>query len=386
MQEPSAGIRCRTSVICAVMQALLLASVLLVIPGDFATGSLQTAPQAVTGNAPAKLSAVEISDLQKRADSGDAAAQFALGKAYQSGNGVPQRPDEAAIWYRKAAEQGNEKAQNSLAFLYWLGDGVEKDKTEAIRWYRKAARQGNANAMFNLGAAYYNGEGVRVDDTLAYAWFLLSSEAGNTSGQDAAKRSQGEHGPGGFNEACLAIGEMYEKGEDLPRDLRLAAAWYQKAGERGQKQAQISLALLSMAAKEYGEARHWCEAAAKERYSPAYFCLGYLHQNGFGVAKNPKEAFHWYQQGAQGGHTASMQVLAQMYATGEGTRLDRPEALLWLVESWRRGNKDALIAAQKLHSSMTEKEWKDAQKKLRQRNLDPQWVETALRGTPSPTP
>jgi TPR repeat protein len=364
----------------------LLASFLFVIPSDFGTGPLQTAPQAVTGNAPAKLSAVEISDLQKRADSGDDGAQFALGKAYESGNGVPQRPDQAAIWYRKAAEQGNAKAQDSLAVLYSLGDGVEKDKTEAVRWYREAARRGNANAMFNLGAAYYNGEGISVNSTLAHAWFLLSSGAGNPSGQAAANRSKEEFGPEGFNDACFSIGEMYEKGVDLPQDFRSAAAWYRKAGERGQKQAQISLALLSMAAKDYGEARHWCEAAAKVKYSPAYFCLGYLHQNGFGVAKNPKEAFRWYQQGAQGGHATSMQVLGQMYATGEGTRLDRPEALLWFVESWRRGDKDALIAAQKLGSSMTENEWKDAQKKLRQRNLDPQWVETALKGASSHTP
>jgi TPR repeat protein len=195
------------------MLVLLVASFLLAIPGDLAIGSLQETLQATPGNAPAKLSAAEISDLQKRVESGEAAAELALGKACESGNGVPHRPDQAAIWYRKAAEQGNASAQNALGVLYWLGDGVESDKNQAVQWYRKAARQGNANAMFNLGAAYYNGEGVGASSTLAYAWFLLSSEAGSPSGQDAAKRSQGEQGPDGFNDACLAIGEMYEKGQ-----------------------------------------------------------------------------------------------------------------------------------------------------------------------------
>jgi TPR repeat protein len=366
------------------MLVLLLASFLLAIPGDLASGSLQETPQAATGNAPAKLSAAEISDLQKRADSGEAAAQLALGKAYESGNGVPQRRDQAALWYRKAAEQGNANAQNALGVLYWLGDGVESDKNQAVQWYRKAARQGNANAMFNLGAAYYNGEGVGANSTLAFAWFLLSSEAGSSSGQEAAKRSQGEQGPDGLNDACLALGEMYEKGEDLPRDLRLATAWYRKAGERGHNQAQFSLALLSIAAKDYDEARHQCEKAAKGKYSPAYFCLGVLHQNGLGVVQNPKEAFRWYQQGARAGHSPSMQAVAQMYATGEGTNLDRSEALLWFLESGRKGNNGALSAAKKLRSSMTEKEWKDAKKKLSQRKLSPQWVEEALRGAGSP--
>jgi TPR repeat protein len=279
----------------------LLAYLLLVSPSGLPT-DLQTTTQAVTGNIQAKLSPAEISDLQKRADSGDATAQFALGKAYESGNGVPPRADQAAIWYRKAAEQGNEKAQNDLGILYWLGDGVEQDKAEAVRWYRKAARQGNSNAMFNLGAAYYNGEGVGGNDTLAYAWFLLSSEAGNSSGQDAAKRSRAENGPGGFNDACLAIGQMYEKGEDLPKNLETAAAWYRKAAQQGYAEAMISLAALYLKTSDYSQARPWCEAAAKEKRTGAYYCLGYLYQHGSGVDPNSKEALRWYEQGARAGN------------------------------------------------------------------------------------
>jgi len=368
------------------MRALLLASLLFVLPADLAAGSLQTAPQAVTGDAPAKLSAVEISDLQKGADSGDAAAQFALGKAYQSGNGVPQNLDQAAIWYRKAAEQGNAKAQDNLGVLYWSGDGVEKDKTEAVRWYRKATRQGNANAMFNLGAAYYNGEGVGANSILAEAWFLLSSEAGNPNGHDAADRSLREFGPEGFNDACLSIGEMYEKGVDLPKNLASAAAWYRKAAEKGHAGATISLAALYLNASDYNQARPWCETAAKERLSGGYYCLGYLYQHGSGVDANPKEAFRWYEQGARAGNAASMLAMARMYESGEGTKPDRPEAFVWLFLAAQRGTQDSLAEAKTIRSSMTDREWKDTQKKLRQRLIDPRRVEAALAGTSSPTP
>jgi TPR repeat protein len=380
--ETSSGICRRISVICVVMLVPLLVSLLLVLPGVFAA-DLQTTPQVVTGNAPAKFSPAEISDLQKRADSGDAAAQFALGKAYESGNGVPQRADQAATWYRKAAEQGNEKAQNNLGLLYWFGDGVEKDKAEAIRWYRKAARQGSANAMFNLGAAYYNGEGVGVNDTLAYAWFLLSSEAGNSSGQDAAKRSRGEQGPNGFNEACLAIGRMYEKGEDLPKNLESAAAWYRRAAEQGYIEATISLAALYLKASDYRQARPWCEAAAKEKFPGGYYCLGYLYQHGYGVDANPKEAFRWYEQGARGENMTSMLALARMYENGEGTKPDRVQALVWFLIAVRRGSQDAIAEAKKIRFSMTEKEWKDTQKKLPP-NFDPKEVDKFLRGASSP--
>lgn len=366
------------------MLLLLLLSFLLAIPSNLAAGVLQTTSQAVAGNTSAKLSPAEISDLQKRADSGDAPAQFALGRAYETGNGLPRRPDQAAIWYRKAAEQGNEKAQNSLAVLYWLGDGVEKDKAEAVRWYRKAARQGNANAMFNLGAAYYNGEGVNVSDTLAYAWFLLSSEAGNSSGRDAANRSQGEHGSAAFGEACLAIGQMYEKGEDLPKNLELAAGWYRKAADRGNGEATISLAALYLNASDYSQARAWCEAAAKEKRPGGYYCLGYLYQHGSGVDPNLKEAFRWYEQGARGGNAASMHALASMYENGEGTKQDRVQALVWFLFAARRGNQDAIAEAKKVRSSMTNKEWKDTQKRL-PRDIDPKMLDGILRGPDSPS-
>jgi uncharacterized protein len=362
---------------------LLFAWILLVpVPSGHAP-DLQTTPQAETGNATVRLSPAEISDLQKKADSGDAAAQFGLGRAYEAGDGVPQRSDQAAMWYRKAAEQGNAKAQSNLGILYWLGEGVEKDRVEAIRWYHKAARQGNANAMFNLGAAYYNGEGVGVNDTLAYAWFLLSSEAGNSSGQDAAKRSRGEHGPSAFSEACLAIGQMYEKGEDLPKNFESAAAWYRKAAEQGNREAAIDLAALYLSASAYSQARSWCEAAAKDKLPGGFYCLGYLYQHGSGVKANLKEALGWYQQGASRGNVASMQALARMYENGEGTKPDRVQAFAWLIIAAQRGNQDAIAEAKRIRFSMTEKEWKDTQKKL-PRNLDPKKVDSFLRGAGSP--
>jgi TPR repeat protein len=362
------------------MLVLLLASLVFPIPSDLVAISLQATPQAATGNAPAKLSAAEISDLQKKADSGEAASQLALGKAYESGSGVPRRLDQAAIWYHKAAEQGNANAQNALGVLYWLGDGVEKDKIQAIQWYRKAARQGNANAMFNLGAAYYNGEGVGVNDTLAYAWFLLSSEAGSSSGQDAAKRSRREHGPAAFNDACLAVGQMYEKGDDLPKNLELAATWYRKAAEGGHTEATIDLAVLYLKANDFVQARHWCEAAAKVDLPGGYYCLGHLYQQGRGVGPSPKEAFRWYEKGALRGNLASQQALARMYENGEGTKPDRTQAFVWFLMAARRGNQDAIAEANKLRSLMTEKEWKDTKKKL---PFDPKTVDAILQGTGS---
>jgi len=337
-------------------------------------------PQTQTGTVAgqATTSVANIADLQKPASAGDASAQFELGKAFEQGSGVQQNPEQAAIWYRKAADQGNAKAQNSLGVLYWMGEGVEKDKKEAVKWYHMAARRGDASAMFNLGAAYYNGEGVMsIDDNQAYAWFLLSEDGGNSSGRDAAQRSKSEHGPAALNEACFTVGEMYEKGNDLPKNLDAASAWYRRAAEKGHAQAQVNLALLAMAAKNYGDTRQWCERAAKGGNGGGLFCLGFLDQQGLGVEKNPKSALKWYEQAASHGNNAAMQRLGEMFANGEGTKQDRAQAFVWFVQAARR-NKDATAAAASLRASLSPKEWKDAEKMLKAQGLDPQKITEVL--------
>ena len=366
------------------MLARFLVVLALTIPACRITSASQTSsPNADAETAPAKHSSSDIAELLKKANSGDASAQFETGRAYETGNGVRENPEQAALWYRKAAEQGSPKAQNSLGVLYWSGNGVERDKKEAVQWYRKAARQGDANAMFNIGAAYYNGEGVEtVNDTLAYAWFVLSSEAGSSSGQDAARRSKSEHRS--FTDACFEIGRLYEKGEDLPKNFDTAAAWYRKAADQGHTQAKIAMATFSMNAKNYSEARHWCEAAAKDRHAGGYFCLGYIYQHGLGVEQSSQAARKWYVEAAKSGNSGAMQVLGQMYAKGDGTKVDRPQAFLWFFISARHGNRDAILAANQLRTSMSGKEWKDAQKKLRQRNFDPKQVDVVLRGSAEP--
>ena len=66
----------------------------------------------------------DIKALIKKAEGGDAEAQFILGTAYGEGRDVPQDFSEAAKWYRKAAEQGHARAQFNLASAYANGEGV----------------------------------------------------------------------------------------------------------------------------------------------------------------------------------------------------------------------------------------------------------------------
>ncbi|MGA3087448.1 MAG: hypothetical protein ABSD75_02475 [Terriglobales bacterium] len=83
---------------------------------------------------------------------------------------------------------------------------------------------------------------------------------------------------------------------------------------------------------------------------------------------------------------ASMPDLTRMYENGEGrTKPDRLPSSLWFFIAGERGNKGTSVDARRIRSSMPEKEWEDAQKKL-PLNVDKNAVDDILRGPSSPSP
>jgi TPR repeat protein len=328
-----------------------------------------------------KLSPAEVSELRANAEEGESAAQYALGKAYQNGNGVALNDESAVKWYRKAAEQGNVAAQNDLGIMYRLGQGVNRDKEEAVRWYRKAAKHGNAQSMFNLGVSYYNGDGVPSDPTLAHAWFLLAKEAGNPSAEDAVKRSAEEGGRLGTPEAIQLVAAMCEKGDDLQRSYSEAAKWYRRAADLS-PQAAVSLASMLIDGRgvpqDYGQAMNICRSAAKQGYAPAQYCVGYLYQHGLGTQTDPKEAAKWYGEASKGGQRQALLDLAEMYWKGEGVVVNRSEAYYFFFLAYRRGIPNAKTQAQVLWKEMSKDDIKHVERKLRDLRLDPQKVFAAM--------
>lgn len=94
--------------------------------------------------------AADLAETRKKAEQGDADAQFNLGLMYNNGIGVPKGSTEAVKWYRKAAEQGNARAQSNLGFMYANGAGVPKDPVLAHVWFNVAGANGNEEARRNL--------------------------------------------------------------------------------------------------------------------------------------------------------------------------------------------------------------------------------------------
>ena len=212
--------------------------------------------------APLSAQAPDFAETKKRAEAGDASAQYNLGVMYRNGNGVPKDDAEAVKWYRKAADQGHADSQLSLGDNYAAGHGVPKDDAEAVKWYRKAADQGNAAAQYNLGFIYEKG-------------FFL------TTGQDVEE-----------------ILRLIEKGGSFPKDYAEAVKWYRKAADQGSAIAQNNLGEMyyngAGVSQDYAEALRLFLKAADRGIPSALSSLGNMYYKGEGVPKDDIEAYAWY--------------------------------------------------------------------------------------------
>jgi TPR repeat protein len=164
-------------------------------------------------------------ELVRRAEGGDADAQYKLGVSYDVGEGVAEDDVEAVKWYRKAAEQAHSHSQYNLGVMYRGGKGVPKDDVEALKWTRKAAEHGDSDAQHILGIVYGSGLGVPKDDVEALKWTRKAAEQGVASAQ-------------------FDLGLSYLAGEGVAQDYVLAHMWWNLARVLDNKKDNIYLEKL----------------------------------------------------------------------------------------------------------------------------------------------
>lgn len=126
-------------------------------------------------------------------------------------------------------------------------------------------------------------------------------------------------------QAQVRIANAYRIGKGAPRDPQQALKWYRSAAEKGDAEAQTTVATTYLTQRKFDEAFPWYEKAAAQGQPFATHTLGYLYENGSGVEKDMKKAVDLYQKSAELGSPEGMYKLAVMY--NEGKVLDRNEHL-----------------------------------------------------------
>jgi hypothetical protein len=112
----------------------------------------------------------EVEELRRKAEEGDADAQFLLGWKFRLGRDVPQNDAEMVKWCTKAAEQGQADAQYHLGWAHRTGIGAANDADKAVEWYTKSAEQGNKKAQMDLGVMYFYGRDIPMNNREALKW------------------------------------------------------------------------------------------------------------------------------------------------------------------------------------------------------------------------
>lgn len=84
------------------------------------------------------------------ARTGDLAALFRLGRLLSHAAKTDADRQRALAVLRAAAAKGHAAAQYALGRRYETGDGVEKDLGQAMQWYELAAKQGDLLAVQRL--------------------------------------------------------------------------------------------------------------------------------------------------------------------------------------------------------------------------------------------
>jgi TPR repeat protein len=173
----------------------------------------------------------DLPSLEALANTGDAAAQYAMAQHYSSGNPLNDDMERAGEWYLKAAQQGNPKAEYAIGVLYEQGRGMKKNEEEAAKWYRKAADAGIPSAQYLLGMMYREGRGVKQDDTEASKWISEAAEVGVVGAQ-------------------FQMGLLYMAGKGVEKSNSEAFDMFKRAAEQGNDDAQYSVATMLLEGSE----------------------------------------------------------------------------------------------------------------------------------------
>lgn len=268
-------------------------------------------------------------ELERQANSGNIAAQLALGDYYIK----TQNYRKALDWYKKAANKEPEAAFK-LGNIFQNGSGeIKKDINQARTWYEAASKHGHIQAQINLALTY-----IVINPKKAKEHMKKPAEAGNVQAQK-----------------LLAELHYYQKEEAESRK------WYLKAANQNDTHSQCILAFFYIQEKNITQALFWYEKAAARNDKTALFNLGAIYSNGVLVSKDYKKAKVYYEKAANLNHAGAQYRLGNIYADVDN---DFQKAFEWHKKAADNGDVDAkfLVAGLYYSGIDVEKDYENAKK------------------------
>ncbi|KAI9334515.1 hypothetical protein DFJ73DRAFT_790673 [Zopfochytrium polystomum] len=272
-------------------------------------------------------------------------AMFFLAECYGNGSlGLTVDHDKAFGLYLQASKQNHPGATYRSAVCYEVGAGTKRDHARAVQFYRKAATLSDTAAMYKYGMVLLGGllnvaknprEGVtwlkraanQADATTPHALHELGVlyEGKGDSNGSILPDPQYAHdlflkaAQLGYSPSQYKLGLCYEYGHlGLPVDPRRSIAWYTRAAEQGDPEAELALSGWYLTGADGvlrqsdTEAYLWARKAADKGLAKAEYAVGYYVEHGVGVRADVDDARRWYLRAAGQGNKRAIQRLKEL--------------------------------------------------------------------------
>jgi TPR repeat protein len=308
-------------------------------------------------------------------ESTEAERLYQQGMAYRKGVGVDFDYPRARQLLRQAAETGHAGAQYDYGVMLREGLGGAKDEAEALSSIERAARGGDARARLEMGRRSLVGDGVEQSLQNAESWLNGAAESGNVEAQvllanlyrDRASplwhsikaaalmtKAADQRHPA----AAYALSEMYEKGEGVERNVKLADEWLRKAAGYGVPEAEFKLAKFYLTGafghsfpQDYRAALDWFRRAAAHGIGEAEYEVGLRYERNEGVdAPDMVLAVTSFLKAAELGYAPAQYRMGQMFLYGDTVEKDPVKSRHWFAAAAAQGFGDASEQVKKLRA------------------------------------
>jgi len=244
---------------------------------------------------------------------------------------------------------------DSLATQYLSACTGKNDPARGMELLTQAALKGNAHAQLTLGEAYQNGKGVKRNLIAAVTWFEKSAAQGNANAQND-------------------LGVAHLNGEGADKDAVAAAKWFQLSAEQDFDDAAFNLATLYDRGlgvpQHYRAARKWYQQAAERKLPDAEYRLSLFLEQGLGGEKDADLALRWLRRAAKdGSEDAQIKLglrspaqststssgyfqfqIAQAMFEGKGVVKDQAKAAEFMKKSAEAGYPPAFLALGRMYA------------------------------------
>mmetsp|Transcript_175058 Transcript_175058/g.561394 ORF Transcript_175058/g.561394 Transcript_175058/m.561394 type:complete len:402 (-) Transcript_175058:255-1460(-) len=149
-----------------------------------------------------------------------------------------------------------------------------------------------------------------------------------------------ENAQAGKPRACYLVGNKYDIGLGVRRDLDEAHRWLERAATHPQPHpnAVTALGTSHLKRRNYTEALRWLSTAAAVGNANATTNLGMMYEQGLGIDRSAAKAAEWYERGAEAGSHSAQTSVGRCYLDGAGVPRSFEKAHHWLLSAAQQGN------------------------------------------------